>query len=247
MNQQPDKLFRDKLENFQRPVSSDAWNKVQANLDRKKASLLWLKIAAGVSLIVGVGWMLIMQNGSSETIATSAVNESKLKKHAQSPAANSEPVEEKSEKTIPFVEVKPKTIARQSCKNQPKTKTESGVVLDKNVDSLVNNENIQPVAVVENEKSAIEETKVQAEPKVISPEGNTLVLSADEVNQKYLSKKNSEGDATSENKKSSTLQRLLSKVSDLKHNQDPLGELRQKKNEILALNLKSEKQRNQNR
>jgi hypothetical protein len=55
-------------------------------------------------------------------------------------------------------------------------------------------------------------------------------------------------EATPELKKPSTLKKLLDKAYDLKHNQDAFGELRQKKNEILALNFKNEKQqRNQNR
>jgi hypothetical protein len=138
-------------------------------------------------------------------------------------------------------------MAQPTHKIQPKTKTVTVSISNKDIDSLTPIENILTVAVVENEKVSIEKTTEQAQSKVVLTEGSTLVLNAEEVNEKYLHKKNSEGDATSENKKSSTLQRLLSKVSDLKHNQDPFGELRQKKNEILALNLKSEKQRNQNR
>jgi hypothetical protein len=38
----------------------------------------------------------------------------------------------------------------------------------------------------------------------------------------------------------------LQKASDLKSNQDPFGDLREKKNEILALNFKNEK-RGQNK
>jgi hypothetical protein len=53
-------------------------------------------------------------------------------------------------------------------------------------------------------------------------------------------------DATPEDKKPSTFKKLLSRAYDLKNNQDPIGELRQKKNEILALNFKKDK-RGQNK
>jgi hypothetical protein len=76
--------------------------------------------------------------------------------------------------------------------------------------------------------------------------GITLVYTVDEVNEKYLDKK-SLAEATSADKKPSTLRKLLDKAYDLKHNQDPFGDLRQKKNEILAPNFKSEKQRSQNK
>ena len=70
----------------------------------------------------------------------------------------------------------------------------------------------------------------------------TIVFTPEEVNQKYLSRKN-EARATSEAKQPSTLRNLLDKAQDLKHNQDPLGEIRQKKDEILAMNFRKEKQR----
>jgi hypothetical protein len=66
------------------------------------------------------------------------------------------------------------------------------------------------------------------------------------VNAKYLDKK-SLAEATSNEKKPSRLRKLLDKAYDLKHNQEPFADLRQKKNEILALNFKNEKQPSQNK
>ncbi len=92
-------------------------------------------------------------------------------------------------------------------------------------------------------------------PEIVAPEAAhsstpaiqniTLVFTAEEVDE-YLVKKEI-AKATSDGKKTSTLMKVLKKASNLKNNQDPLGELRQKKNEILALNFKSEKQRGQNK
>jgi hypothetical protein len=58
--------------------------------------------------------------------------------------------------------------------------------------------------------------------------------------------KNSLAEATPAEKKPSTFKRVLNKALELKHNQDPIGDLREKKNEILALNFKNEK-RSKNR
>jgi hypothetical protein len=89
-----------------------------------------------------------------------------------------------------------------------------------------------------------------AEPVVAQVESKTshisIVITATEADEKYLNKK-SLADATSEEKKSSTLRKLLDTAYDLKNNQEPFGDLRQKKNEILALNFKSDKQRSQNK
>ena len=91
----------------------------------------------------------------------------------------------------------------------------------------------------------LEETTVT--PKV-APEKNkstmTLTFTAEETN-KYLDK-NALAEATQEDKKSSTFKKLLKKANDLKSNQDPFGDLREMKNEILALNFKNEK-RGQNK
>lgn len=56
----------------------------------------------------------------------------------------------------------------------------------------------------------------------------------------YL-EKNLDDEATDDDKKQSTLKKLLQKANDLKTNQDTFGELRQRKNEILALNFKNDK------
>ena len=108
---------------------------------------------------------------------------------------------------------------------------------------------LEPILV--NENIALTETDV--EPRVeetpikteVQPKNITLVYTAKDV-EEYLDKK-ALAEATSDHKKSSTFKKLLKKANDLTSNQDPFGELRQKKNEILALNFKNEKQRGQNK
>jgi len=67
----------------------------------------------------------------------------------------------------------------------------------------------------------------------------TLTYSTADVSA-YLNK-NTEDEATEDERKQSTLKKLLQKANDLKTNQDPFGELRQRKNEILALNFMNDK------
>lgn len=90
-----------------------------------------------------------------------------------------------------------------------------------------------------------EESKVNSENVAVrdtDKKSITLIYTAAEVNEKYLEKR-SVAQATLEEDKTSTLKKLLDKAYDLKNNQDPLGDLRQKKNEILAFNFKGDKQR----
>ncbi len=76
--------------------------------------------------------------------------------------------------------------------------------------------------------------------------GIVLIYSAKEVNEKYLDKK-ALAQATSDNGKPSTLQKLLSKAYELKTTSSPMADLRQMKDEIFALNFRGEKQRTQNK
>jgi hypothetical protein len=81
-------------------------------------------------------------------------------------------------------------------------------------------------------------------PSNAGPKKIVITITAAE-SEKYLDKV-ALAEATSDEKKPSTFQKLLKKADDLKNNQDPFGELRQRKNEILALNFKNEK-RGQNK
>ena len=110
-------------------------------------------------------------------------------------------------------------------------------------------------SIVRNEEPAVtsEESNIDVaiesanEPLITSSnaESVTIVFSAEEVNQKYLAKR-PDADATPVAKETSGLKRLLDKASDMKNNQDLLGELRQKKNEILAMNFRNDKQNTEN-
>jgi hypothetical protein len=73
-----------------------------------------------------------------------------------------------------------------------------------------------------------------------SPQNVTIIFTTEEVNEKYLAK-NTDAEATPTSEETSGLRKLLDKAYDLKTNRDFLGELRQKKNEILAMNFKNDK------
>src|SRR5688572_19157212 len=65
MTLQPDKLFHDKLENFQRPVPAAAWERIESDLNRKHSKGLWMKIAAGL-LLLAVSVFLLWPSASTE-------------------------------------------------------------------------------------------------------------------------------------------------------------------------------------
>lgn len=90
-----------------------------------------------------------------------------------------------------------------------------------------------------NDAISNDEVTSTAKSSSIAATGVTLSYSVEDVSA-YL-EKNISDEATEEDKKQSTLKKLLQKANDLKTNQDPVGELRQRKNEILALNFINDK------
>lgn len=251
MNQQPDKLFREKLEGYHKPAPVGAWEKIAAAQHKKNNKGLWLKIAASLLLLAIAAYLLWPSTGKIEqqkNILTEA-----LKEH---PDNSTEPQNKQDQNTLerdvqqkPITKTeKPSSKKRTSKKDRVNAAPIQEVTITQEtsleVTELIPAEeemnNVVPIT--ESSETVIAETQFTPAP---ATQNITLVFTAEEVNE-YLDKK-ALAQATSEEKKPSTLKKLLKKANDLKNNQDPFGELRQKKNEILALNFKNEKQRGQNK
>jgi hypothetical protein len=247
MNQQPDKLFREKLESFGKPAPVSAWSRVDAELNKKKDNGLWLKIAASL-LVLAVAAVFLWTSRSAEQ-TTNRVAKNPVK--TQKPVLKKEQAPEQSVITLPEKEEQPTASVKKEVAPMKKKMKEAEPLP---VLETTSQEMVAEVVIEQEEKNEMTENSiVPAEEETVIAQnvteeasGITLVYSAEEVNAKYLDKK-SLAQATSGEKKPSTLRKLFDKAYDLKHNQDPLGDLRQKKNEILALNFRSEKQRSQNK
>lgn len=254
MNQQPDKLFRDRLESFSRPAPANAWDKIEAGLDKKNnTGGMWWKVAASLLVLVVAGYILWTVLHNSTTPSQQLVNTTKPQPAQSIPQKNTEqiPAHDTTPKADADIYTEPATqpIEKTAAKAINKYKKEpQQIIATQSVDDAAT----QPQLVAETTTPvpaiAIEETPdvavTQHERVVATQQSITLVFSADETDN-YLNK-NLSPEATDEEQKTSTFKRLLKKAQDLKNNQDPVGELRQKKNEILALNFKNEK-RGQNK
>ena len=100
----------------------------------------------------------------------------------------------------------------------------------------------ESLEVTDDQSIAVDETIAQDD----TPKNFKLVIEAGEVNEKYLTKR-TVAKATSQDDNSSGIKKLLDKANDLKNNQDPFGDLRHMKDEILALNFQSNKKQEQNK
>jgi len=252
MKQQPDKIFSEKLSGYRRPAPANTWSRIEQNLDKKNNKGLWLKIAAAVALLITAGIFVLIQQRNEKPPYTTVVPE-KLQprktpqkeiaaEKKQSPESTPNNVKEEIESAH-----KPRVGGIK--KLQPTTIQPLVEQVEENPVAFEDQAG-RPIYTVTNEGTSEEEAIVITQETVVvnqeSQPAVVLIYTAEEVNEKYLDKK-SLARATEEAKKQSTLRKLWEKANDLKRNQDPIGELRQKKNEILALNFRSDKQRSQNR
>lgn len=240
MKQQPDHLFHNKLENFQLKPSADAWNRIEAGLDKKSNKALWLKIAAGL-LLLSIASVLIWKIQPAETDVL-------VKTTPQVTEPNPEKLQpiQPQETAVAAVDqnkkaVQEKTTPRNN-RNIPADKKQTSsfdqqFALVESTPEKISVETIEP----ETETLIAEvETSVNQATETQTNTGVYIVLTANEVNQKYLLPQ-PEDEATSEAKKSSRMQKLMGVAMNLADGDGPLGDLRQKKDELFALNFLEDK------
>jgi len=244
--EQPDKIFRKKLEQYQRPAPASAWDKIDANLNKKSNKGLWLKIAASLLLLALAGGYWLWPTPKPSRLAVEKNNTDSIIKT---------PVKKKNtqaDETVIMPAPVAKQIKRNFHKHTPIIKNES---IEHHQEEIISetpskNQSHEELLITQhdviNHKDSINTSVVSTHTAEVAAVENstTLIYTADDVN-KYLTR-NVEPQATTEVQKQSTFKKLLNKAYGLKNNQDPLGGLRQKKNEILALNFKKEK-RGQNK
>lgn len=251
MKQQPDKLFQEKLFNHIRTAPTAAWEKIESKLEKKSSGFFWYKIAASILLICTAAVLIFKHDVRPLSPSIAEVNT-----NSSSPATigNTRPQEpslqepeiEKSTWINKDTEVL--NSVSQTTRQEPKRKVASkDKLLHFTADIVV------PAPPVNNEVVSVTGELIHQPVPVIlissiptqTSNSVTLVMSTKETDEYLLDK--SRAEATTAHKKTSGVKRLWKKASDLKTNQDPFADLRQKKNEIFALNFISDKKRDQKR
>lgn len=241
----PDELFRRKLEHLQTPPPARAWEKIERGMRRKRITP-WLAVAASLLLAVSASALIITQQMNSDRRDVAARNR---------PNTQTTPDTSSNKEVLPQPEQNTKTPAVNRATPQVNPVPEAPATSESIPDETVAANNTPPVN--DTMPDVDNETKIDASeaiedsiPTMIAEASDDdrtsvkIVLEADAVQARYLKKK-SRGDATDEVAKASGLRKLLDKAEQI-HNEDPIGDLRQMKNEIFALNF-SGKKRDQNK
>ena len=247
-NQQPDNFFREKLADYHKPAPVGAWDKIALSLKKSETKFAWWKVAASLLLLSAMSYVLWLQTSNSNTQPIS-----ETKTEIELPSAKSiAPEIDSSVKSL-----NPEGVqTEQASPAMPATDKKS---LHKGASKprRVHRKNSSEVAVIvpssseENVQAIETPTPETVSDQVVSPvqaikksSSITITITAEE-SEKYLDK-NAIAEATSKERKSSTFKKLLKKADELTSNQDPFGDLRGKKNEILALEFKNDR-RGQNK
>lgn len=239
MTHQPDNLFREKLENLRLNAPENAWSRIEAGLDKSSYKGLWMKIAAGLVLLAVAGVLIWKVTGKEETnLLASQTTPEKTEVMKDEPAhANSPTLEPSVEQAI--------AVQEENKKEFPKTVKEkkNGVTtVNENYIAVTTTSPENPEEMITSPETSIAEaTNLETlEVSTKTQSGVYLVYTAEEVNQKYL-RNLPEDDATQESKKSSRIQMLMGVAMNLKNGDSGLGDLRQMKDEIFALNFLDDK------
>lgn len=232
MTSQPDKLFREKLENFQRSAPAGAWNKLEKNLSKTDQKITWIRMAAGIALLTAAAIILWPAGEEKQRMAVKQDQPPVIKKAPAPQQASPDLKEEgkinktnfvKTERTIPGKQIPLKPAVEENL--QP---VENSMIT------------VLPEIALPEQEERVAEVRKPEEKEALS---TTIVYTSAEVNAKFLKKK-LPPQATQQPEDASHIQKLIGLAYAAKNSDTGLSDLRQKKDDILALNFGKKKGEN---
>lgn len=252
MSDQPDKLFREKLYGHQRSVPSQTWSQVSANLNNKRRLVWWRSAAAAIALLCVAGIVIypLTRTNPAEITNPTGHSVAEVESPPTSPIPgtqldidNEEPKPATASLTTPDEGASFNKHASEKKSQSPQPPLANSDTINEELPVIPDPEP-QPLTRI-TQTAQTPGTKTTDQVTHSDPKQITIVFTQAEVNAKYLLK-TQRSDATSGDQGTSRLKNMLDKAYDLTHNQDLIGDLRQKKNEILAMNFKKGKTDTQN-
>lgn len=247
MSNKVDKLFKDKLEGHSLQPSAQAWEKVEAHLVKKNKIGLMLRTAAAIAVIGVVTFVGLNWNDGKEMTKEIAkqepVGEGKQEEGAKGVRSQEEVVSSKEEvvsskESGVRSQESPGTVKKQTKK--PKTQPVPEQPRQQPVEQPIEQSLDHPIEQI----AAVEDSPTQQPSHLATrqPEkGITLTYSLppvkNEVTEPAIAAVKSE-------EKRTGLERVLAIAREVK-NGDPLGELREAKDDIFAFDFRKDKTKKQ--
>lgn len=248
MKQPTDSFFRERLEQHSMPAPVNAWSRIEKEMNVAQPTyFLWKVAAAILLLLVSIALLLpgrITQQESSTLSLVTPAAQTPVQKEKVSAVKKESPLSieatEHSEKNTRQIKPVSKTISTSQLHVAEETTLIEEVTLEQEQAIAIASATDLPTETIE----VLPEKSVQPLSSSVLEERTTIVIAASEVNQKYL-RASAADQATRETETTSSFRKLIDKAAAFKNNSSGLAELRQKKNELLAVNTDKIRNRNE--
>ncbi|MBS1681618.1 MAG: hypothetical protein JST48_07895 [Bacteroidetes bacterium] len=226
-----DTFFKNKLEGHTVPPRETAWNTIEAGLSKKNKTMVW-RVAASILLVGTLIGILLWSQQTDTTKKDFALHSNKKVK----PMASS-----------PRVEPKQKTQEQEPIKHLTTTKKHitktNQVSIKKKITTNTQPASVQPDEVKKQNdaREEIQKSEATVKREVASVKQKPIKL---EFTLEDVSSEETVATATEEKK--SGLKKVLNLARDLKQGEGIFGDLREKKNELFALNFITGKTKSKN-
>lgn len=234
MSNKVDKFFKEKLEGHTLPPSAQAWEKLEGHLSKKnRGFVVWVRIAAGVALIALVSVALVLFVGRRH-------DSTNLAKKESTPVSDSVAADKaKDEALSPSVSPAPVAV-NEVAQSQPKRKKDSIVPTKVNIETTPVVEDQAPDAQVVAIAETVNAETAQEQPeKVVAQKSIVLVYSLPAKKPAVTSEP-----VVAVEQKKTGIERVLEIARDVKNSDSPIADLREAKDDILALDFRKDKNKN---
>lgn len=237
MTSLPDKPFRDSLEHYKKSPPPQAWNRIESGLHTTKTRNIWITSAAAVLLMISASFLLWHSRENQTPTPFIAVDQ-----NCETEIIQQKPVTQFTNESIssPKIETAPVSTSPPP-KQNPNQRITLHVQEDDNSIASVSNETPPGVSIPPTETASIisEPTRSPTGTDNVasaSPRSNKIVYSSGEVNSRFLKKESASSTIVPPPEKPQTgIKKIIEIASNLKYEENALGELREMKNEILSL------------
>lgn len=213
-----DKLFKDKLENHSIPPAPQSWEKVESGISKKNNITVVLRIAAGIAL-AGLLVTFIINRTNQQQVPEIA-NKDNNKETAA-------PITKKEE-----LKLSPEAVIDNSATGSvPKRATST-------LRMKTENKIVRPEATVDPDPVVMvpeERLVADVQPQAVTGKRMVLVYSLPTVVKKP------DPAPTKEEEKRTGLQKVMDVAMEVKSGDNPLGQLREAKDELFALDFRKDK------
>ena len=238
MTSLPDKQFRDSLEHYKKSPPPQAWDRIETGLHKNKSRTIWVSAAAAFLLLISASFLLWHSSESQTTTPSAAMKQmsgNEITNTISVPQSPRAPIASPVKETDPvLVSPSQKTISKQ--------KTTPLIQEEANATATVSNETLSEVPIAQTQTTAISSEPTPrpvttADASSSSLRSNKIVYSSGEVNSRFLKKESSASVAIvpAPEKPQTGIKKIIEIASNLKYEENALGELREMKNEILSL------------